>query len=102
MKFLSIVNFTAAFQGVFLCIVLLGRNRATPENRALALLVAVISLSLFGPVLGMTGYYREFPHLIRIGDPLVLLYGHSYIVILAFLHIKEILYGGTIYLFGYI
>ncbi|MDI9876771.1 helix-turn-helix domain-containing protein [Flectobacillus rivi] len=75
MKFLSIVNFTAAFQGVFLCIVLLGRNRATPENKALALLVTVISLSLLGPVLGMTGYYRELPHLIRIGDPLVLLYG---------------------------
>ncbi|MDI9872077.1 helix-turn-helix domain-containing protein [Flectobacillus roseus] len=75
MKFLSIVNFTAAFQGIFLCIMLFGRNRASPENRALALLVMVISVSLLGPVLGMTGYYREFPHLIRIGDPLVLLYG---------------------------
>ena len=34
-----------------------------------------MSVALLGAVLGLSGYYRDFPHLIRIGDPLVLLFG---------------------------
>ncbi len=75
MKLLSIINFTAAFQGIFLSILLFNKKKFSPENIALALLIAVIAISLLGPVLGLSGYYREYPHLIRIGDPLVLLYG---------------------------
>src|SRR3954452_18732368 len=74
MQFLAIINFTAAIQGLFLAYLLV--NRApSKENRILALLVGVMSLAILGPALGLSGYYREFPHLIRIGHPLSLLFG---------------------------
>ncbi len=34
-----------------------------------------MSLAMLGAVLGLSGYYRELPHLVRVGDPLVLLFG---------------------------
>ena len=74
MQLLSLINFTAAMQGLFLTYLLLNRG-AGREHRLLALLVGVMSVGLLGAVLGLSGYYREFPHLMRIGDPLALLFG---------------------------
>jgi AraC-like DNA-binding protein len=34
-----------------------------------------MSLTILGSVLGLSGYYRQFPHLIRVADPLVFLFG---------------------------
>ncbi|MBK9415442.1 MAG: AraC family transcriptional regulator [Bacteroidetes bacterium] len=75
MKILSIVNFVAAFQGVFLSYVLVNTRWQLKEYRVLALLVFILSISILGPVLGTSGYYKVFPHLTRIGDPLVFLIG---------------------------
>jgi hypothetical protein len=44
MKLLSIINFTAAFQGIFLSILLFNKKKFSPENIALALLIAVIAI----------------------------------------------------------
>lgn len=84
-QLLALVIFAAAIQGLFLAYLLVNRHGASREHRLLAALVAVISISLLGPVLGLSGYFRQWPHLIRIGDPLVLLYGP-----LLFLHVRAI------------
>lgn len=75
MQVLSIVNFTAAIQGIFLSYLLFNRRSESKEYRALAFLVLVMSVGLLGAVLGLSGYYRQFPHLMRIGDPMGLLLG---------------------------
>lgn len=85
MQLLALVIFAAAIQGLFLSYLLVNRHGPSREHRLLAALVAVISISLLGPVLGLSGYFRHWPHLIRIGDPLVLLYGP-----LLFLHVQVI------------
>lgn len=73
--FLSVVNFTAAMQGLFLAYLVINRKSHTPENFLLAGLVTAMSVAILGAVLGLSGYYNQFPHLIRVGDPLVLLFG---------------------------
>ncbi|GAA4467737.1 hypothetical protein GCM10023189_51930 [Nibrella saemangeumensis] len=74
MHFLAIINFTAAVQGLFLSYLLVKRT-GTKEHRLLASLVAALSITILGAALGLSGYYRQFPHLIRVGDPIVLLVG---------------------------
>ncbi|MCA0445661.1 MAG: helix-turn-helix domain-containing protein [Bacteroidetes bacterium] len=73
--FLSVLNFTAAIQGLFLAYLLINRKSHTPEHLLLAGLVTAMSVAILGAVLGLSGYYNQFPHLIRVGDPLVLLFG---------------------------
>lgn len=75
MQLLSIINFTAAIQGLFLSYLLVNSKVHAKESRILALLVFVMSVGVLGAVLGLSGYYKELPHLIRVGDPLVLLFG---------------------------
>ncbi|HNL38043.1 MAG TPA: helix-turn-helix domain-containing protein [Saprospiraceae bacterium] len=75
MQILSVINFAAAVQGLFLSYLLINRKPDSREHNMLALLVLVMSLAILGAVLGLSGYYRELPHLIRVGDPLVLLFG---------------------------
>ena len=75
MEALAIINFAAAIQGLFLCYLLINKKTVLRENTVLALLVLVMSLAILGAVLGLSGYYRQWPHLIRVGDPLVLLFG---------------------------
>ena len=75
MQILSVINFAAAVQGLFLSYLLVNRKPDSREHNILALLVLVMSLAILGAVLGLSGYYRELPHLIRVGDPLVLLFG---------------------------
>jgi AraC-like DNA-binding protein/uncharacterized membrane protein len=75
MQFLAIINFTAAIQGIFLAYLLVNRKSNTSEYRVLALLLLTMSLAMLGSVLGLSGYYRQFPQLIRVADPLALLLG---------------------------
>lgn len=75
MQLLSLINFTASIQGVFLSYLLFNKRYESREYRVLALLVLVMSIGLLGAVLGLSGYYKQFPHLMRIGDPMGLLLG---------------------------
>ncbi|HYK76802.1 MAG TPA: AraC family transcriptional regulator [Daejeonella sp.] len=75
MQILSVINFAVAIQGLFLAYLLVNKKAKTLEYRVLALFLVVMSIAILGPVLGLSGYYKEFPHLIRVGDPLVLLFG---------------------------
>lgn len=75
MQLLSLINFTASIQGVFLSYLLFNKRSESREYRVLALLVLVMSIGLLGAVLGLSGYYKQFPHLMRIGDPMGLLLG---------------------------
>jgi AraC-like DNA-binding protein len=85
MQLLSLINFAASIQGVFLSYLLFNKKSESREYRVLALLVLVMSIGLLGAVLGLSGYYKQFPHLMRIGDPMGLLLGpllYLYIYIL--------------------
>ena len=75
MQVLAIINFAAAVQGLFLAYLLINKKSDSTEHKILALLVLSMSLAILGAVLGLSGYYRELPHLVRVGDPLVLLFG---------------------------
>lgn len=75
MLFLAFLNFAAAIQGIFITYLLAHNRYKSRESMLLGVLTMVLSISLLGAVLGLSGYYRVFPHLIRIGDPFVLLYG---------------------------
>lgn len=75
MQFLSVINFTAAIQGFFLAYLLINRRYDGKESRILALLLITMSLAIMGSVLGLSGYYRRLPHLIRVADPLTFLFG---------------------------
>ena len=86
MLLLGVFNFAAALQGIFLAYLLINKKGDQPEYRYLALLVLVVSLSILGPVLGITGYYRQLPYLIRVSEPLALLFGpllYIYIFVLS-------------------
>lgn len=86
MLLLGVFNFAAALQGIFLAYLLINKKGDQLEYRYLALLVLVVSLSILGPVLGITGYYRQFPYLIRVSEPLALLFGpllYIYIFVLS-------------------
>lgn len=86
MLLLGVFNFATALQGIFLAYLLINKKGDQPEYRYLALLVLVVSLSILGPVLGITGYYRQLPYLIRVSEPLALLFGpllYIYIFVLS-------------------
>jgi AraC-like DNA-binding protein len=72
----AILNLLGIAQGIFtavaLCI-LKGGNRQA--NYLLAALLVSFAIGIAGATLGASSYYRQFPHLIRIGDPVVLLIG---------------------------
>jgi AraC-like DNA-binding protein len=74
MQLLALIHFTAAVQGLFLAYLLVNRA-SSRENTFLALLVGIMSVSILGPALGLSGYYRDLPHLIRISDPIAFLLG---------------------------
>ncbi|THU40140.1 AraC family transcriptional regulator [Niastella caeni] len=86
MILLGVFNFAAALQGIFLAYLLINKKGDQLEYRYLALLVLIVSLSILGPVLGITGYYRQLPYLIRVSEPLALLFGpllYIYIFVLS-------------------
>lgn len=72
----AIINLLGIAQGLFtavaLCTVKAGNRQA---NYLLAALLASFAIGIAGATLGASGYYVEFPHLIRVGDPVVLLIG---------------------------
>lgn len=90
MQLLSIINFTASIQGIFLSYLLFNKKSESKECRALSLLVLVMSIGLLGAVLGLSGYYKQFPHFMRIGDPMGLLVGP-----LLYLYIHLLTQGAT-------
>jgi AraC-like DNA-binding protein len=75
MQLLSVFNFAIAIQGIFLAYLVANKRFNSPSYRILALLLLSMSLTILGSVLGLSGYYRQFPHLIRVADPLVFLFG---------------------------
>lgn len=75
MQVITLLNFLGAVQGIFLGLVIFGRSGGRRDLRLLGALCLVVAVSILGGVLGLSGYYRVWPHLIRIGDPLVFLYG---------------------------
>lgn len=95
MQILAFLNFAAAIQGIFLTYLLVHSRHKSTESMILGLLTLVMSVTLLGAVLGLSGYYKVFPHLIRIGDPLVLLKGplvYLYVFVLIHQRIPK-LYG---------
>ena len=108
MTVLGIINFAASLQGIFLAYILINKKGDQKESRFLALLVLVVSLSILGPVMGITGYYRDMPYFIRVAEPLALLFGpllYYYISVLCtgrlpklfYLHLLPfILYTGSL------
>ncbi|HPR86344.1 MAG TPA: hypothetical protein PLG33_09835, partial [Prolixibacteraceae bacterium] len=87
MHVLVLLNFAAAVQGIFLTYLLAHSRHKSRESMLLGTLTLVLSVSLLGAVLGLSGYYRVLPHLIRVGDPFVLLYGPLvYLYVLSLIH----------------
>lgn len=87
MNVLAFLNFAAALQGIFLTYLLAHSRHKNRESMALGGLTLVLSISLLGAVLGLSGYYKILPHFIRIGDPFVLLYGPLvYLYIFTLIH----------------
>ncbi|QGY45714.1 helix-turn-helix domain-containing protein [Maribellus comscasis] len=86
MQFLVLLNFAAALQGIFLTYLIIQNRPKNVKSLVLALLTFVLSVSLLGGIYGMSGYYKTFPHLVNVMDPLFLLYGpllYIYIFVLA-------------------
>ena len=75
MQFLVLLNFAAALQGIFLTWLIAHNKPKDARSLVLGLLTFVLSVSLLGGIYGMTGYYKVFPHLVNVMDPLFLLYG---------------------------
>ncbi|QHT68253.1 AraC family transcriptional regulator [Rhodocytophaga rosea] len=76
LQILTILNLLGAAQGLFMALLVLSMKSA---NRKASILLATLlfcfSMSIGGATLGVSGYYLRFPHLIRVGDPFVLLLG---------------------------
>lgn len=75
MQILVLLNFAAALQGIFLTYLIAHSKPKDTKSLVLGVLTFVLSISLLGGVYGMTGYYKTFPHLVNVMDPLILLYG---------------------------
>jgi AraC-like DNA-binding protein len=75
MYLLALIIFAAAVQGILLSYFLLRRRGRSLQHRSLAALVITIALVLLGAIIGLSGLYREWPHVIRYSDPLVLVIG---------------------------
>ncbi|HPF51616.1 MAG TPA: helix-turn-helix transcriptional regulator [Draconibacterium sp.] len=75
MQLLVLLNFAAALQGVFFTYLVVHNQLKDMKSVVLGVLTLVLSISLLGGIYGMTGYYKVFPHLVNVMDPLFLLYG---------------------------
>ncbi|MCB2209009.1 MAG: helix-turn-helix domain-containing protein [Bacteroidetes bacterium] len=75
MQFLIFLNFAAALQGIFLTYLIVHSRLNDKKSLVLGLLTLILSISILGGVFGLSGYYKIYPHLINIADPLFLLYG---------------------------
>lgn len=63
-------------QALFLVILLLGfRQKDQLPNILLSILLIDFSIGLLGTTLGASGYYARWPHLIRVAEPFVFMYG---------------------------
>jgi len=63
-------------QAVFLVMLLLGfRQKEQLPNVLLSILLIDFSIGLLGTTLGASGYYEKWPHLIRVAEPFVFMYG---------------------------
>uniref|UniRef100_UPI003217C47A helix-turn-helix domain-containing protein n=1 Tax=uncultured Draconibacterium sp. TaxID=1573823 RepID=UPI003217C47A len=85
MQLLVLLNFAAALQGIFFTYLIAHNRLKDTKSVVLGVLTLVLSISLFGGIYGMTGYYKVFPHLVNVMDPLFLLYGpllYTYIFVL--------------------
>jgi hypothetical protein len=72
----AIINLLGIAQGIFLSIVLLTlKGNNTLANRLLSALLFSFAIGIAGATLGASGNYIRYPHLIRVGDPFVLLIG---------------------------
>lgn len=81
MGFAGYISFLAAGQGLFLAVLLTSRKTGNRvPNRILALLLGSWSFVVFGTALGSTGLYRNLPHLIRVGQPMVLTLGPLFLM----------------------
>lgn len=86
MQFLIFINFAAALQGIFLTYLIAHNKNRDTKSIVLGFLTLVLSVSILGGIYGITGYYKELPHLVNVADPLFLLYGpllFVYIFVLA-------------------
>ncbi|MGM0588054.1 MAG: helix-turn-helix domain-containing protein [Bacteroidota bacterium] len=85
------IHLIAGVQGLFLTVLLISypaENR-TP-NRILSLLIFAFSMIILGTSLGATGLYEQAPHLIRLGDPMVLLLGPSLLLYVTAIRIGKV------------
>lgn len=85
MKFLVVLNFAASLQGIFLTYLIAHNKSKELKSIVLGILTLILSISLLGGILGMSGYYKIFPHFINVADPLHLLFGpllYTYIFVL--------------------
>lgn len=63
-------------QALFLVVLLLGfRQKDQLPNILLSILLIDFSIGLLGTTLGASGYYAKWPHLIRVAEPFVFMYG---------------------------
>lgn len=63
-------------QALFLVLLLLGfRQKDQLPNFFLSILLIDFSIGLLGTTLGASGYYEKWPHLIRVAEPFVFMYG---------------------------
>ena len=63
-------------QALFLIMLLLSfRQKDALPNFLLSFLLFDFSIGLLGTTLGTSGYYEKWPHLIRLAEPLVFIYG---------------------------
>ncbi|MCP4219464.1 MAG: AraC family transcriptional regulator [bacterium] len=75
MNAIAMVFIPGAAQGIFLSAILVSRKLNTTANRALALLLFMLSLELLWDVYYVTGLYRELPELIGANFGFAYLYG---------------------------
>ncbi len=72
----TVLTLLGVGQAAFLIMLLLSfKQRDILPNILLAFLLFDFSIGLLGTTLGTSGYYERWPHLIRIGEPVVFMYG---------------------------
>lgn len=72
----TVLTLLGVGQAAFLIMLLLSfKQRDMLPNILLAFLLFDFSIGLLGTTLGTSGYYERWPHLIRIGEPVVFMYG---------------------------
>ncbi len=78
----SVINLFIIFallgvgQAIFLVMLLLGfRQKDQLPNFLLSILLIDFSIGLLGTTLGASGYFERWPHLIRVAEPFVFMFG---------------------------